>query len=219
MASAGDSAAAWKALEAHYREISGVHLRKLFADDPGARRAPRARSRRPLSRLLQEPHHRRNARAARQARRRMRTCAAASTRCSRREDQHHRKSRRPARRPARARGAVIIVDGKNVVPEVHAVLDKMAAFAERVRSGEWRAIPASASATSSTSASAARISARSWPMRRCAHYSQRDITFRFVSNVDGTDFVEADARSRSCRDAVHRLFQDLHHAGDDDQCA
>ena len=54
-----------------------------------------------------------------------------------------------------------------------------------------RGIPASASAMSSISASAAPISARSWPTRRCKHYSERTMTFRFVSNVDGTDFAEA----------------------------
>ena len=58
------------------------------------------------------------------------------------------------------KGASIVVDGENVVPGVHAVLDKMADFCNRVRSGDWRATPASASATSSTSASAAPISAR-----------------------------------------------------------
>ena len=51
------------------------------------------------------------------------------------------------------------------------------------------------------------------------HYSERAMTFRFVSNVDGTDFAEAVARSRSRGDVVHRLLQDLHHAGDDDQRA
>ena len=49
------------------------------------------------------------------------------------------------------------------------------------------------------------------------HYSDRDLTFRFVSNVDGTDFVEADARSRSGGNAVHRFVENVHHAGNDDQ--
>ncbi len=82
-----------------------------------------------------------------------------------------------------------------------------------------RATPASASATSSTSASAAPISGPVMAYEALRHYSERDLTFRFVSNVDGTDFAEAVARSRSRRDAVHRLLQDLHHAGDDDQRA
>ena len=90
------------------------------------------------------------------------------------------------------RGASIVHDGQNVVPEVHAVLDKMADFRRSAcAAAPGRAIPASASATSSISASAARISGRSWPTRRCKHYSERAMTFRFVSNVDGTDFAEA----------------------------
>ena len=65
------------------------------------------------------------------------------------------------------KGASIIVDGKNVVPEVHAVLDKMADFCQpRPQRRSGKATPASASRTSSTSASAARTSARSWPTRR-----------------------------------------------------
>ena len=85
-----------------------------------------------------------------------------------------------------------MVDGKDVVPEVHAVLDKMAGLLrEGPRAASGRGTPASGSATSSTSASAARTSARSWPTRRLKHYSDRSLTFRFVSNVDGTDFAEA----------------------------
>ena len=62
--------------------------------------------------------------------------------------------------------ATILVDGKDVVPDVHAVLDKMAAFCDRVRSGEWKGHTGKRSATSSTSASAAPTSARSWPTKR-----------------------------------------------------
>ena len=59
------------------------------------------------------------------------------------------------------KGQSIVVDGKDVVPEVHAVLDKMSAFSEKVRGGEWKGFTGQArSATSSTSASAARTSAR-----------------------------------------------------------
>ena len=85
-----------------------------------------------------------------------------------------------------------MVDGEDVVPEVHAVLDRMAAFAERDPQRRVDAgTPGGASATSSTSASAAPTSGPSWPTRRCATTATRDLTFRFVSNVDGTDFVEA----------------------------
>ena len=65
------------------------------------------------------------------------------------------------------RDARILVDGHDVVPDVHQVLDAMAKFAEQVRSARGAVIPASASATSSISASADRISGRRWPIARC----------------------------------------------------
>ncbi|MFB7343218.1 glucose-6-phosphate isomerase [Streptomyces hydrogenans] len=89
------------------------------------------------------------------------------------------------------RGAVIEVDGENVVPGVHAVLDKMAAFADRVRSGAW---------TGHTGRPIRNIvnigiggsdlgPAMAYEVLRA--YTQRDLTFRFVSNVDGADLHEA----------------------------
>ena len=89
------------------------------------------------------------------------------------------------------KGQSIVVDGEDVVPQVHAVLDKMADFRSRCAAGSGRATPESRSATSSISASAGPTWGRSWPTRRLRHYSQRDLTFRFVSNIDGTDFFEA----------------------------
>jgi len=89
------------------------------------------------------------------------------------------------------KGETILVDGKNVVPEVHAVLDRMAEFSDRVRSGEWKG------------QSGKRIKnvinigiggSDLGPVMACEalkHYSERSLTFRFVSNVDGTDFVES----------------------------
>ena len=86
----------------------------------------------------------------------------------------------------------LIVDGRDVVADVHAVLDRMAAFADaRAQRASGGVTRARRSRTSSTSASAAPTSARSWPTEALRHYSRRDLTFRFVSNVDGTDFAEA----------------------------
>jgi predicted PhzF superfamily epimerase YddE/YHI9 len=96
----------------------------------------------------------------------------ASTRCSAaRRSTSPRTARCCTSRCARRDGRVLVVDGVDVVPEVHAVLDRMAAFADRVRSGAGPATPASASATSSTSASAAPTSARDG-LRGAAHYSR-----------------------------------------------
>ena len=93
------------------------------------------------------------------------------------------------------RDAHIEVDGKDVVPDVHEVLDRMATFAD---AGALRhvdaATPASASATSSISGSAARISGRKWPIARCGRSATASMTFRFVSNVDGADLHRGNTR-------------------------
>ncbi len=111
-------------------------LRKLFADDPHARRAPDDRGRRPLPRLLEEPRHRRTLEAAAAAGREsgLRARIDAMFRGDKINVTENRAVLHVALRAPR--GASIVVDGKNVVPDVHAVLDKMAAFADRVRSGD-----------------------------------------------------------------------------------
>ncbi|HEX5952203.1 MAG TPA: glucose-6-phosphate isomerase [Rhodanobacteraceae bacterium] len=85
----------------------------------------------------------------------------------------------------------ILVDGTNVVPEVHGVLDRMAAFSDKVRSGEWRGH----SGKRIRNVISIGIGGSDLgPVMACEalkHYSRRDMTFRFVSNVDPTDFVEA----------------------------
>ena len=85
----------------------------------------------------------------------------------------------------------IMVDGENVVPDVHKVLDKMSAFADRVRSGEW------VGHTGKRIRNVVNIGIGGSDLgpvmayEALRHYSDRDLTFRFVSNVDGTDFAEA----------------------------
>jgi len=85
----------------------------------------------------------------------------------------------------------ILVDGKDVVPEVHEVLDRMGAFAERIRSGEWKG------ATGKRIQNVVNIGIGGSDLgpvmayEALRHYSERSMTFRFVSNVDGTDFAEA----------------------------
>ena len=89
------------------------------------------------------------------------------------------------------RGASIVVDGVNVVPEVHAVLDRMAAFAERVRAGEWRGQTGKPIRNVVNIGIGGSDLGPVMAYEALRHYSRRDMTFRFVSNVDGTDFVEA----------------------------
>jgi glucose-6-phosphate isomerase len=83
------------------------------------------------------------------------------------------------------------VDGKNVVPEVHAVLDKMAAFSNRVRSGEWKGHTGKRIKNIINIGIGGSDLGPVMAYEALKHYSERSLTFRFVSNVDGIDFVEA----------------------------
>ena len=138
---------AWKALEDHYAQIRDVHLRDLFAREPGRgeRMAVEA-----VGMYLDYSKNRVTDETLATARWNWptsRACASGPRPCSAAKDQRHRKPGRAARGPAAPRGATILVDGKNVVPEVHAVLDKMAGFADRSAAASGWAPPASGSAT------------------------------------------------------------------------
>ena len=87
--------------------------------------------------------------------------------------------------------ASIIVDGKNVVPEVHAVLDRMAAFANRIRSGQWKGHSGKLIRNIVNIGIGGSDLGPVMAYEALKYYSDRAMTFRFVSNVDGTDFVEA----------------------------
>jgi glucose-6-phosphate isomerase len=89
------------------------------------------------------------------------------------------------------KGASIVVDGKNVVPEVHAVLDKMGDFANRVRSGQWKGHSGKRIRNVVNIGIGGSDLGPVMAYEALKYYSDRDMTFRFVSNVDGTDFVEA----------------------------
>jgi glucose-6-phosphate isomerase len=87
--------------------------------------------------------------------------------------------------------ATILVDGKNVVPDVHAVLDKMSAFSERVRSGAWKGHTGKRIRNLVNIGIGGSDLGPVMAYEALRHYSDRNLTFRFVSNVDGTDFAEA----------------------------
>ena len=89
------------------------------------------------------------------------------------------------------RDASILVDGKNVVPDVHAVLDKMAAFADRVRSGAWKGHTGKKIRNVINVGIGGSDLGPVMAYEALKHYSERSMNFRFVSNVDGTDFAEA----------------------------
>src|SRR5205085_1867458 len=89
------------------------------------------------------------------------------------------------------KGASIVVDGENVVPQVHAVLDRMASFANRVRSGEWKGHSGKRIRNVINIGIGGSDLGPVMAYEALRHYSHRAMTFRFVSNIDGTDFVEA----------------------------
>ena len=89
------------------------------------------------------------------------------------------------------KGQSIVVDGEDVVPQVHAVLDKMADFSRRVRSGEWKGHTGKPIRNVINIGIGGSDLGPVMAYEALRHYSQRDLTFRFVSNIDGTDFAEA----------------------------
>src|SRR3984885_3955608 len=89
------------------------------------------------------------------------------------------------------RGETIVVDGRNVVPDVHAVLDKMAGFANRVRGGDWKGHTGKRIRNVINVGIGGSDLGPVMAYEALKHYSERSMTFRFVSNVDGTDFAEA----------------------------
>jgi len=182
---------AWKALETHYQKLRGVHLRQLFADDSkrGERMALEAvglyfdysKNRvtdETIELLLQ---------LAGQSDLRGRIDAMF------RGDKINITEQRAVLHVAlRApRGASILVDGKNVVPDVHAVLDKMADFSNRVRSGAWKGHTGKKIRNIINIGIGGSDLGPVMAYEALKHYSERGTTFRFVSNVDGTDFAES----------------------------
>src|SRR5205823_10165747 len=89
------------------------------------------------------------------------------------------------------KGKSIVVDGENVVPQVHAVLDKMAAFSQRVRSGEWKGHTGKRIRNVINIGIGGSDLGPVMAYEALKHYSERAMTFRFVSNLDSTDFAEA----------------------------
>ncbi|MGA2868255.1 MAG: glucose-6-phosphate isomerase [Verrucomicrobiota bacterium] len=182
---------AWKALATHHKQIQKLHLRKLFADD--AKRGPKfsveaaglfldySKNRitdKTLKLLLQ---------LADESGVRAKINAMFSG-----EKINITENRAVLHTALRApRNATILVDGKNVVPEVHAVLDKLAAFSNRIRSGEWKGFTGKPIKNIINVGIGGSDLGPVMAYEALKHYSQRDLVFRFVSNVDGIDFVEA----------------------------
>jgi len=180
----------WKALEAHFEEIRDTRLSDLFAADPdrGERMAAGG-----AGLYLDYSKNRINDET-------IGLLTALTDECG-----------MPARREAMFRGDRInvsenrsvlhvalrmprdrslVVDGVDVVKEVHGVLDRMAAFCEKVRSGEWKGQTGKPIRNVINIGIGGSDLGPVMAYEALRHYSKRDMTFRFVSNVDGTDFVE-----------------------------
>ncbi len=181
----------WKALREHHTKMRDVHLRQLFADDP--RRGERLTVE-GVGLYLDYSKHRVTdetlrllVHLAEQAGLRERIDAM-----FRGEKINVTENRAVLHVALRApRDQPILVDGKDVVPEVHAVLDRMAEFATRVRDGRWKGHTGKRIRNVVNIGIGGSDLGPVMAYEALRHYSARDMTFRFVSNVDGTDFVEA----------------------------
>ena len=182
--------ASWKALRSHARKVRALHLRDLFAKDPkrGDRLTVEAagltldysknrvtdETLKLLVKLARESGLKPRINAMFRGRKINVTEKRAVL---------HVALRAP-------RGASIVVDGKNVVPDVHAVLDKMAEFSTRVRSGAWKGNTGKRIKNVVNIGIGGSDLGPVMAYEALRHYSERSMTFRFVSNVDGTDLAE-----------------------------
>jgi glucose-6-phosphate isomerase len=182
---------AWKALEAHHRTVRDLHLRKLFAEDPKRGEHLTAEA---VGIYLDYSKHRITEET-------LKLLLQLTEECSLRaridamfggEKINITENRAVLHVALRApKGASIIVDGENVVPQVHAVLDKMAGFSDRVRSGNWKGHTGKRIKNVINIGIGGSDLGPVMAYEALRHYSERSMTFRFVSNVDGIDFVEA----------------------------
>ena len=182
---------AWKALASHYDAISKQHLRTLFADDPerGTKLTAEAiglfldysknritdQTLKLLIQLAEESGLRERIDAM---------FRGDKINVTEKRAVLHTALRAPC-------NASIVVDGENVVPNVHAVLDQMGGFANRIRSGEWKGHTGKRIRNVINVGIGGSDLGPVMAYEALKYYSNRDMTFSFVSNIDGTDFAEA----------------------------
>jgi len=182
---------AWNALEEHFAQVRKLHLRELFAED--SQRSERF-ALEAMGLYFDYSKHRINTET-------MRLLIELAEQSGLR---HHidgmfagdkinvTEGRAVLHIALRApKGVQIFVDGVDVVPEVHAVLDKMAAFVQQVRSGEWKGHTGKRIRNVINIGIGGSDLGPVMAYEALKHYSQRDMTFRFISNVDSTDLIEA----------------------------
>jgi len=182
---------AWKSLQAHYQEVRGLHLRELFAGDPkrGERMTAEAvglfldysknritdETLKLLIELAEESG--------------VQSRIGAMFRGEKINTTEKRAVLHVALRAPKE--ASIVVDGENVVPQVHRVLDKMAQFSNRVRNGDWKGHTGKRIRNVINIGIGGSDLGPVMAYEALKHYSERSMAFRFVSNVDSTDFAEA----------------------------
>ena len=181
----------WKALEQHYSEIGGRHLRELFAAEPGRGERLSAeaaglyldysknRVTDETLRLLIDLAHESGLEE-----RRDKMFAGEPINVSENRSVLHVALRMP-------KGSALVVDGTDVVAQVHEVLDRMAGFAQRVRSGQWQGYTGKPIRNVINVGIGGSDLGPVMAYEALRYYTRRDQTFRFVSNVDSTDFTEA----------------------------
>jgi glucose-6-phosphate isomerase len=182
---------AWQALERHHAEIGDIHLRDLFAQDPGRGERLTAEA---AGLYLDYSKNRITDDTIRLLVELAEESGVAERRAAMFRGEHINVSEDRAvlhvalRMP---RDASLVVDGADVVREVHEVLDRMTAFADRVRSGEWTGYTGKRIRNVVNIGIGGSDLGPVMAYEALRYYSERDMTFRFVSNVDSTDFVEA----------------------------
>ena len=183
--------AAWNALESHYSKIRDLHLRQLFADDPQRGERLNAEA---VGIYFDYSKHR----ITDETLRLLLQLAEESGLRDRIDAMFHGEKINVTEKRAvlhvalrTPKGESIVVDGENVIPRVHAVLEKMAGFSNRIRNGEWKGHTGKTIRTIINVGIGGSDLGPVMAYEALRHYSQRDLTFRFVSNIDGTDFAEA----------------------------
>jgi glucose-6-phosphate isomerase len=182
---------AWQALERHYGEIAGRHLRDLFAEDPGRGERLTAEA---AGLYLDYSKNRITDETLRLLVELAEESGVAERRDAMFRGEHINVSEDRAvlhvalRMPA---GTKLIVDGQDVVADVHEVLGRMRDFSDRIRSGEWTGYTGQRIRNVINVGIGGSDLGPVMAYEALRHYSDRNMTFRFVSNVDSTDFVEA----------------------------
>jgi glucose-6-phosphate isomerase len=182
---------AWSALEQHHTDVGDAHLRDLFADDPtrGERLAVEG-----AGLYLDYSKHRITDETVRLLIQLAEESGLAErTEAMFRGDRINVSENRSVLHVAlrMPKGTSLVVDGADVVADVHEVLDRMAAFSDRVRSGGWRGHTGKPIRNVVNIGIGGSDLGPVMAYEALRHYTRRDLTFRFVSNVDSTDFAEA----------------------------